>query len=266
MATTTSSITKRLTANDRTVPPGAPPMDEPTFDHARAIARWTGVAYLGLAITGVVGFMVIRGKLFVSDDAVKTVANLVEREGLARLGIAADIGAAATQAVAAALFFLLFRRVHSFAAASIAAFGLLNAAALLVAATFSATALGMALDGSATSAHDALLLYRLQGSAWDVGGLFFGLWLIPMGWLVLRSAYMPRLLGWLLLVGGAGYLLSTFVKFLLPDATGVADALLAPSTIGEVWMVGYLLIRGVSNGRTSGRIQNGTHNRQLVRT
>ena len=95
-------------------------------------------------------------------------------------------------------------------------------------AAFSATALDVALDRTANSAQDALLLYRLQGPAWEVGGLFFGLWLIPMGWLVLRSAYMPRPLGWLLLAGG-GCILSTFATFLLPDATGLADALLAPS-------------------------------------
>jgi hypothetical protein len=150
------------------------------------------------------------------------------------------------------LFFLPFRRVHAFAAASITAFGLLSAATLLLAAAFSATALNVALDGTATSAHDALLLYRLQGSAWEVGGLFFGLWLIPMGWLALRSAYMPRPIGWLLLAGGVGYLLSTFVTYLLPDATGLADALLAPSTIGELWMIGYLLVKGVSKPSPQG--------------
>ena len=94
----------------------------------------------------------------------------------------------------------------------------------------------------------AQLLLRLQGSAWEVGGLFFGLWLIPMAWLVLRSGYMPRLLGWLLVAGGIGYVLSTFVAYLLPDANAVSDALLAPSTVGELWMIGHLLVRGVSAG------------------
>ena len=251
--TTTAAITTPTTTIDLTLPSNATPtsIDEPDRNRARTIARLSGLAYVGLAICGALGFMVIRGKLYVSNDGAQTAANLVEREGLARLGIAADLGAALTQALAAASFFLLFRRVHTFAAASITAFGLLSAAALLLAAAFSATALDVALERTATSAHDALLLYRLQGSAWEVGGLFFGLWLIPMGWLALRSAYMPRPLGWLLLAGGAGYLLNTFVASLLPDATGIADALLAPATIGELWMIVYLLVKGVSNGKTS---------------
>ncbi len=215
-------------------------------DRTRTVARLTGLAYLGLLITGALGFVVIRGQLYVSNNAAKTVSNLIERESLARLGIAVDLGAAITQALAATAFFVLFRRVHAIGAAGISAFGLVNAAVLLVAAGFSATALEVALDGSATSAQDALLMYRLQGSVWEVGGLFFGLWLIPMGWLVLRSAYMPRLIGWLMMVGGVGYILSTFVNYLLPDVSTISDALLVPSTLGELWMIGYLLVKGVS--------------------
>lgn len=55
-----------------------------------------------------------------------------------------------------------------------------------------------------------------------------------------------RRLGWLLLAGGAGYVVNTFVLVLLPDATALADSLLLPSTIGELWMIGYLLWRGVN--------------------
>lgn len=213
-----------------------------THDDQRR-ALFAGLAYLGLLITGALGYMFVRGKLFVDHDAARTAANLVEREGLTRAGIALDIGAALTQALVAVTFFALFRRMHRWAAASITAFGLLSAAALMTAAVFSWSALDAALGGSA---HDAQLLYRLQGTSWDVGGIFFGLWLLPLGWLVLRTSPMPRLLGWMLLVGGLGYVANTFVHALLPDATGLADALLIPSTIGELWMIGYLLWRGIA--------------------
>jgi hypothetical protein len=56
-------------------------------------------------------------------------------------------------------------------------------------------------------------------------------------------------LGWVLVAGGAGYVASAFVGYLAPDAGVVADALTAPASIGEFWMIGYLLIRGV-NRRT----------------
>jgi hypothetical protein len=78
-----------------------------------------------------------------------------------------------------------------------------------------------------------------------VGALFFGLWLIPMGWCVLRSGWMPRALGWILVGGGVGYVLSAFLRYLVPDAQVLTEALAYPASIGEFWMVGYLLIRGV---------------------
>jgi len=65
-----------------------------------------------------------------------------------------------------------------------------------------------------------------------------------MGWLALRSG-LPRALGRILIGGGFGYLLSAYTTYLLPDASGLTDALTVPATIGELWMIGYLLIKGV---------------------
>jgi hypothetical protein len=211
----------------------------------RRSAQLTGLAYLVLAVSGIVGFLLIRRQLYVPDDAMRTAANLVAHEGLARLGIAVDLVTVLAQALAAVGFFLVFRRVDSAGAASITAFGLVNCVVLLVATASSATALQVALRGGPTSASEALMLYDLNAATWNAGGLFFGLWLIPMGWLTLRSGSMPRVLGWILVVGGVGYVLSTFVIFLAPHASGLVGVLPLAATVGEVWMVGYLLIKGM---------------------
>jgi hypothetical protein len=211
----------------------------------RRWAQLTGLAYLVLFVSGIVGFFLIRRQLYVPDDAMRTAANLVAHEGLARLGIAVDLVTVLAQALAAVGFFLVFRRVDSVGAASITAFGLVNCVVVLMATAFSATALQVALRGGPTSASEALTLYDLNAATWNAAGLFFGLWLIPMGWLTLRSGSMPRVLGWILVVGGVGYVLSPFVSFLAPDASGLAGVLPLPATVGEVWMVGYLLIKGM---------------------
>jgi hypothetical protein len=209
-------------------------------------ARRAGLAYLGLAISGMVGFLLIRSRLLEPGDATATALNLVESEGLARLGIAVDLTIVVTQALAALYFFKLFRGVNTLAAGSLAAFGLINSVAIMIATGFSATALQVAIDGVGNpgAADTALLLYELSGTAWGVGALFFGLWLIPMGWLALRSG-LPRALGRILIGGGFGYLLSAYTTYLLPDASGLTDVLTVPATIGELWMIGYLLIKGV---------------------
>lgn len=215
-------------------------------------ARITGLAYLGLAVSGLLGFFLIREQLYVPGDATRTASNLAGHEGLARLGVIADTAMVLTQAVAAVWFWRLFRPVQPVAAGSIAAFGLVNSVVLLVAAAFSATALEVALRGDAGSATTVLLLYDLNAAVFSLGGLFFGLWLMPMGWLAARSGYMPRTLGWILVGGGVGYILSVAVAFLAPAASGVVTALTVPATVGEFWMVGYLLAKGVADRATAG--------------
>src|SRR5947209_8233680 len=219
--------------------------------NVKRAARTTGLAYLGLAISGLLSYPLIRSQLYVPDDAARTAANLIAHEGLARLGIVTDVAMVLTQAVTAVLFWKLFRPVHPVAAGSIAAFGLVSAVMILMATACSATALDVALRADATSTSDALLLYNLNTSTLSLAGLFFGLWLIPMGWLADRSGYMPRPLGWILIGGGIGYILSVLTAALVPDAPSVAYALTVPATIGELWMVGYLLIKGVADRSNS---------------
>jgi len=213
-------------------------------------ARVTGLLYLGLALTGLLGFLTIRPRLFDPDDAASTLANLVEHEWLARAGIALELGVVLTQALVALWFYRLFRGVDALQAGAIAAFGLVNAVAVLGSAALLASALQVALDpaGGAPAggaAGDAQLLYVVSDNLWGAAALFFGLWLIPMGLCVLRSGWMPGALGRILVAGGVGYVLSAFVRYLAPDAGVVADLLVVPASLGELWMVGYLLVRGV---------------------
>lgn len=215
-----------------------------------ATARWTGAFYLGLAVAGVVGNLLVRGALYVPGDPGATVANLVKQAPLAKLGIAAEISIVVFQALVAVWFYKLFRRENSVAAGAIAAFGLVNAGAILVATAFSATALAVAGDVGLAPGGDqgatVQLLSSLNEWTWALGGLFFGLWLIPMGYVVVTSKVMPALLGWTLMIGGVGYVLSTYATALMPDAPAAVGGLLtAVATIGEFWMIGYLLTVGV---------------------
>lgn len=209
----------------------------------RRTARVTALFYLGLAVAGVVSFMLVRPALFEPGDPATTLANLVDSPGVARLGIAAELAVVATQALAAVWFFRLFRTVDAFAAGAVAAFGLVNAVVILVSAGFLATALDVALE-PVGDPGTAQLLYLASDNLWGVGALFFGLWLVPMGWCVLRTVTMPRALGWVLIVGGVGYVLSAFVRYLVPEAGALVDLAALPATVGEVWIIVYLLLRG----------------------
>ena len=126
---------------------------------------------------------------------------------------------------------------------------MVNAVAILGSAALLAAALDVAGDASLSAPGGAAatvqLLYVISGHLWLVAGMFFGLWLIPMGWLVVRSRWMPLPLGWILIAGGAGYLLSAFVSYAFPNADVAAQLLTVPATIGEIWIMGYLIIIGI---------------------
>lgn len=211
----------------------------------------TALLYLGNAVAAIPAFLVIRPMLFDPESPASTLAHIVENEALARLGIGLELALVVTQALVALWFYKLFRGVDAFAAGSLATFGLVNTVIILA----SAGSLGAALDAAlappfADAAGAAQLMYLLSGGFWDVATLFFGLWLIPMGVLALRSG-MPRALGWILVAGGVGYVVSGFVSFLAPAAAPVTDLLPYLATVGEFWMIGWLLWHAF-RARTSG--------------
>ena len=76
-----------------------------------------------------------------------------------------------------------------------------------------------------------------------IAGIFWGLWLLPMGYLVFKSGFLPRWIGVLLIIGGFGYLIDSAIFFLLPDV----DVTIAQFTfVGEVLLPLWLLIKGVN--------------------
>lgn len=209
-------------------------------------ARVTALLYLGLAISGIVGYVATVSQLYAPGDAATTLTNLIENQTLARIGLIGKLGVVAYQTLAALWFYKLFRHVNHFAAGSLAAFGIMGAAAVFTSLIVSMVALQVALNPASAPGGDqaatVLLLWQLHEAAWNAGGLFFGLWLIPMGLLVLY-AHMPRALGWILVMGGVAYVISTLLKLTEPAwAAPVIEILPWFAAVGEFWIIGYLLI------------------------
>ncbi len=223
----------------------------------RRTARTTGLLYLAFFITGIAGSILVRGQLFAADDPHGTLSNLTEHESLARLGVVLELSIVLTQVLTAVWFYRLFRSVDTLAAGALAAFGMVNAVAILGSAALLASALDVAGDASLAvpggAAATVQLLYIISGHLWGVAGIFFGLWLIPMGWLVLRSRWLPQPLGWTLIAGGVGYVVSAFVSYALPNVDLVPQLLTVPATIGEIWIMGYLIVVGLREHARSDR-------------
>lgn len=213
-------------------------------------ARRAGAWYLGLAITGMLGFLFLRPQLIDPDDSAATLANLTDHAAQAHLLVLLEMGIVVTQALAAVYFYTLFRPINPTAAYATATFGMVNSVAIMASGAFMATANSIAADPRLAPGGDAAgtvgLMYELSANSWGMGNLFFGLWLIPMGWVAVTSARLPRLLGWTLVVGGACYVLSGLIVYGIADAPSwLVEGLTFPATIGEFWIIGYLLIKGI---------------------
>jgi len=202
-------------------------------------SRITALLYLGLAVAGAVSFLYANQKLFVEGDALATSSNLVGNEGLARFGIAVEMALVVFQALVAVWFYKLFRKKDTFVAGLIAIFGMVNAIAIMIASAMWLSSLNAAI---ANQPEQSLLLYNLHENIWLVSSLFFGLWLIPMGYAV-KLSKMPVALAWILILGGTGYILSAFISILLPEQSTLTELLPFFATIRELWIIGYLLIK-----------------------
>src|SRR5215831_4661928 len=179
--------------------------------------RSAGLLYAIASVFGVFGLLYVPSKLIVHGDAAATAHNIVTSETLFRLGIAANlIGQALFIFVALALYHLLKPVNHRHAVAMltlilvsipIAFLNELNAIAALLLVR-GADFLSL-VDQSQREAL-AMFFLRLHGHGFDIAGIFWGLWLFPLGLLVYRSGFLPLILGVGLMVNCFAYAIDSF--------------------------------------------------------
>jgi len=87
----------------------------------------------------------------------------------------------------------------------------------------------------------AYLFLRLHSQGLNIAQIFWGLWLFPMGYLVFKSGFLPRILGVLLMIGCFGYVIQSFAAFL-----GYNVSIIFFTSWGELLFLLWLLIKGVN--------------------
>ncbi len=208
----------------------------------RTQGRTAGFVYLGLVLTGIFSLAYAPGDLIARGDSSETLSNIQERFILFQAMIASGVFLAA--------FFL----VLPFTLARFLSVYGKNAARLmilLVVVSIPATLfaflqygeLALAVAGDTAQVEDVDAA-RAGYRRWiTVSTFFWGAWLAPYGWLVLKSGSIPRWLGVMMLMGSAGYLLDLFGPTYIPnfDNLPFADYVTKPASIGEIgsclWLV-----------------------------
>ena len=219
----------------------------------RRLARIAGLLYLTMAIVAGFAYGFVATRMYAAGDAAATAANVLANPGLVRLGVVADLFQATEWIFLGMTLYLLLQHISPNAGRAMMVLVAVGAAIVCLNDVFEFVAVRVATDGSYLTAFGAagsnalvLLLLDLQHYGFLIAQIFFGLWLIPLGYLVYRSGMFPRALGVTLIVAGVCYLLDMLLLFLVPDFGAQVNAVLViPPTIGEVWMAGYLLVKGV---------------------
>jgi len=227
--------------------PDAPP---------HTLARVAGIGYLIIILTGIFAEFFVRSGLIVPGDAATTAANILASEFLFRTGIAAEFIMLAADIVVALALYALFRPV-SRRLALLAAFFRLAHAAIVGANLLYAYVPLLLLSGAGylaafdTAQLHALTLFFLDAHSFGyvIGLVFFAFHCLVLGYLVYRSGFLPRVLGLLLGIAAAGYLVDGFGRTLLSSYSDheslFALAVFVPAFIGEFSFCLWLLVRGV---------------------
>jgi hypothetical protein len=223
---------------------------------ARQLARIAGGLYLVNIVAGAFAIGYVKGSLF-TDDLATTVDNINSHLLLYRSGIAAHVIVTVTNVPLALIFYELFKVVNR-RLALLDAFFVLVATAIEAASLPTLFASLALLDGkeyaNAVPASQLHVLASLPGplsdGSYDVYTVFFGFDILCLAYLVLRSGFLPRVIGVLLAVDGAAYLLYSFSDVLAPGfATHLVPWVQLPAPIAEGGLSLWLLVSGVNMQR-----------------
>ncbi|MEA3001568.1 MAG: hypothetical protein QOH81_356 [Sphingomonadales bacterium] len=207
-------------------------------------ARIAGALWLFVIAAGLFAEVFVRSGLIVRGDAAATAARIAASEPLYRLGFAADLAGAAAYAGVSLLLYDLLRPVSR--SLSLVALGFGLAGSTVMAANLVNMYAPLILIGAGGPNALILVFARLHGVGYNISMLFFAVQVSFLGWLVLRSTFVPRILGILLLVEGACSLVHCFGLFLDLGFIDRFDTwILLPGLFAEGGMTLWLLVMGV---------------------
>jgi hypothetical protein len=210
--------------------------------------RITGVVYLLYFLTVMSADFFVKG-LVVSGDAAATANNILVHESLFRLGFAINLIATALYIAVTALFYELFKPVNRSLSLLAAFFSLVGCA--IQALSYVCYLAPFVLLGGAQYLSVfkveqlqalVLMLLNLRSQAEQIGLVFFGFFDFLIGCLILRSTFLPRILGVFMALAGLGWL-----TFLSPPLGNYLSHYVLPlGFLAEFLLMVWLLVKGVN--------------------
>jgi len=220
------------------------------FDSPQKMARVAGFLYLSLVLLAFFGFPYGSSHMFVAGDAAATVNNIMTSEWRLRLNIVVNLLGLIVNVFVVLALYRLLKPVNKNIASLMVVFLLLSVPIGML-NELNHIAVLLLLSGAnylspftTEQLHTLVLLFHdLHTGGLNIAQIFWGLWLFPMGYLVFKSGFLPRILGILLMIGCIGWLADSFAAFLLPNL-GLTIGMF--TGLGEVLLPLWLVIKGVN--------------------
>ncbi len=214
-------------------------------------ARIAGATYL-LLLVAPLRLIYIPSALFVRGNATATANNIAAHELLFRLGIVGDLFTGTMVIFVMLALYRLFKGVdQSLATLMVILGGLMVTPIYFLNSLNDAAALLLVRGADFLSVFEktqrdalAMLFLRLHHQGVVVNEIFWGLWLLPLAFLVIRSGFLPRFLGVWLIINGFAYVITSFTGLLLPQYESMVSNITFPALLGELAFMLWLLIRG----------------------
>jgi hypothetical protein len=217
-----------------------------SVNHAARVAGWL---YLALAPLGFFSQFAYSG-LVVAGNAAATASKVAASEPLLRLGIVSALLLNIVNIFVVLALYRLLKPAGQRMATLMVVFilaavpiGMLNQLNLFAVLALVHSAGGVSGFTAGQVQSWVPLILGLHQLGVNIVAIFWGLWLFPMGYLVFKSGFLPRLLGVLLMIGCFGYLIDSFAAFLFPSF-GINVA--SYTFWGELLLALWLVIKGVN--------------------
>lgn len=198
--------------------------------------------YLVIIFTGIVGPLLTRERLLAPGSPSATAENIAASPELWRVGIALDVVMQVCDVPVMLILFLLLSPVSRNVARLALLFNIVQTATLV------ANQQTLVAAQLASPEQPALTDIAVQAYSYGeaLGLVFFGFTLVGTGYLIRHSGYLPWVIGLLVQIAGVGYVVSSFLLLIAPDAPDLLSvALLLPAFVGELSLASWLAIKGV---------------------
>ena len=222
----------------------------------RLKARIAGLLYLIVIVGGFFAEVLVRSKLVVHGDPAATAHNIMAHEMLYRWGFAVELFYLVCNLPLALLLYDLFKGVNRTGALLDLGFGLLSTVieAISLLGHYAPLLLlngGHHLSAFTTEQLQAASYVSIQlfEHGFAICLVFFGFDCLAMAYLIVRSTFLPRIIGVLLAIEGVLYLANSFANFLAPAFADRVFPFLAASAIAEIVLCLWLLVVGVNEPR-----------------